>query len=171
MIMKKLIILMFIIALASRMSGQSVERYFISPWGGSFYNGSNVAVDYTLGELSISTAAYASNILTQGFQQPFKNNYVSVPEIPDNNVQITISPNPAIDHLNITIKNSSDQSCRVYIYDMLGQLLKDENSAAGVKGNINMDINLLDLPTGNYFIRVIQHNKILTTQKIIKINQ
>lgn len=171
LIMKKLIILMFFIVLALRMFGQSAERYVISPCGGSYYSGSSLAIDYTSGELAISTVGSLSNILTQGFQQPFFNKYVSVPEVQDNNLQVSVYPNPVVDRLGIMIRNAPDQNCRVFIYDMLGQLMKDVSSNASYGGTINIDIDLNNIPTGNYFVRVIQNKKILTTQKIIKIKQ
>jgi hypothetical protein len=169
--MKRLTILMFIIALSSGLFAQSAERYVISTCGGSYFDGINTAIDYTTGELMITTLSNGSNILTQGFQQPFFNKFVSVPEVPDNNLQVILFPNPATDHLNITISHASDQHCRVCIYDMLGQLLKDEYSEAGSGGNINMNIDLQSLATGDYFVRIMQNSKIITTQKIIKVDQ
>jgi hypothetical protein len=169
--MKRLIILLFVIVISSGLFAQSAERYVISTCGGSYFDGINMAIDYTTGELMITTLNNGSSILTQGFQQPFINHYISVPEVPDNNMQVILFPNPAIDHLNIIISHASDQHCRVCIYDMLGQLLKDEYSEAGSGGNINMNIDLHNLATGNYFVRILQNHKIITTQKIVKINQ
>jgi hypothetical protein len=170
-IMKSRIIFMFIITFAPQLFGQSIERYVISTCGGSYSNGSSLAMDYTTGEFAITTISNVSNILTQGFHQPFFNNYASVPEVQDNNLQVILFPNPAIDHLSIAISHASKQNCRVIIYDMLGQLVKDEYSVAGIDGNFNMDIDLKTISTGNYFVRIIQNNKIITTQKIIKVNQ
>jgi hypothetical protein len=170
-IMKRLIIILFIIAFAPQLFGQSIERYVISTCGGSYFDGSSIAIDYTAGEIAIITVSNVSNILTQGFEQPFINNFISVPEIQDNDLQVLLFPNPAIDHLSITISHASEQNCRVIIYDMLGQLVKDEYLGAAVNGNINMEVDLKTISTGNYFVRILQNNKIITTQKIIKVNQ
>jgi hypothetical protein len=169
-LMKKLIIF-FIIAFSPGLFAQSIERYVISSCGGSYFDGSSVSLDYTAGEFAITTISNSTNIMTQGFHQPFINYYVSVQENSGNQVQVDIYPNPVVDQLYIEVSNAKDEDLRICMYDILGQLVVDESAKSDMTGMIRANFNMTDLSTGNYFVRVMQGKEVITTKKIIKINQ
>jgi hypothetical protein len=168
--MKKLTFL-FIIAFSPGLFAQSIERYVISSCGGDFFDGTSTAIDFTTGEVAVTTISNSTVTLTQGFHQPYLNYYVSVPENYGNPFHADIYPNPVIDQFQISISNAKNADIRVYVYDILGQLLMNENLRTDMDGMAMTNFNLKSLSTGNYFIRVMQGKKIITCQKIIKINQ
>jgi hypothetical protein len=168
--MKKLIIL-FIIAFSPGLFAQSVERYVISSCGGGFTDGTSFALDFTAGEFAITTVGNSNVILTQGFHQPYINFYVSVPENSDDQVQVDMYPNPVIGQLYINVSNAKNEDLRICLYDMLGQLVVDEHAKSDMTGTVRTNFNMTSLSTGNYFVRVMQGKEVITTKKIIKINQ
>ncbi|MEI8086295.1 MAG: ice-binding family protein [Paludibacter sp.] len=80
-----------------------------------------------------------------------------------NNVELTIAPNPFGSYTNITLKNDSKvSSCELKIYDVLGKEVM--NSIITKQGTtLRMD----ELQSGMYFYKVIENNKVIQTGKLI----
>jgi hypothetical protein len=168
--MKKIVLFIVMASLTYGLKAQSIERYVIGSAGGSYYNGVDFEMDYTVGEVAITTIG-TNNILTQGFQQPFRLTWVSVQEYANNPAQAIIYPNPVVDQLNISIQNAKTGEYRVVVYDLLGQLLIDKSAVVGFDGIAQLNLDFQQYPTGNYFVRIMNEQKIIQTGKIIKINQ
>lgn len=150
---------------------QSLERYVISSCGGSYFNGSNVVIDYSAGEVAIATLSSGSNILTQGFQQPFSNSVVFIAQHPDDPVQVELYPNPVYDQINIVLSNAAYQNYTIKVYDVVGQLLMEQEISADFDGQFKVSFNFHKLATGNYFIRITHEKTVIDTRKVIKIDQ
>jgi len=67
--MKTLILTIVFIAGAMICSSQSIEREVVAS-SGDYYEGANISLSWTLGEIVVETYDNGTNILTQGFQQP-----------------------------------------------------------------------------------------------------
>ncbi len=143
---------------------QSVERYTISSYGGTCYFASNFEMDFTLGDVIVSTYSNASNSLTQGYQQPFSIDNVT-PEEPNS---ITIFPNPFVDQINIQITGYKAADFDFMIYNLLGQLVLTKNYKTSMKGSTIINIDLWTFAAGNYFLRVIQNGSVFKTYKLMK---
>jgi hypothetical protein len=169
--MKKLIFILFVIVFSSGLFAQSVERFVISPCVGGYFNGSNVIMDYSTGEIAISTLTGASGILTQGFQQPYTFLVAAVNENNPDPVQIEMFPNPAVNEINVIINQTSTGNIHVALYDMLGQVLLNKSAIAEPDGKVKVKLNVAGLATGNYFLKVMDGKNVIVTRKIIKINQ
>jgi hypothetical protein len=169
--MKKLIFILFVIAFPLGLLAQSIERFVISPCVGGYFNGSNLIMDYSTGEIAISTFTGVSGILTQGFQQPFTNLTAAISEDNPNAEQIQIFPNPVDDEINIIINQSSTGDIQVILYDMLGQVLLIKSALTDPDGKVKVKLDADGLATGNYFLKVIDGENVIVTRKIIKINQ
>jgi hypothetical protein len=169
--MKKLLSVFVFILPAILSQAQSLERYVISSAGGSYYNGTNLEMDYTAGEVAVTTLSNANNTLTQGFQQPFKLEWVAVEENTVNPSQVFYFPNPVADELTVNIQNAQTGNYQVTLFNILGQLVFNEIISAGFNGNAKLNISCINLSTGNYYIRILHEKKVIHTGKIIKINQ
>jgi hypothetical protein len=163
--------LFLVFAFTQLLFSQSVERYVISSFGGSYFGGSTINVDFTAGESAITTLSNGSHILTQGFQQPFIFSVVNVAENSADPIHIIIYPNPVYDHVNIDLKNGAHAQYTVQVFDILGQLIMSEQADAGFDGTFRARFDLRKLATGNYFVRVLQGEMNLLTQKILKVTQ
>jgi len=67
--MKTLILTIVFLTGAMICSSQSIERDVVAS-SGDFFEGDNISLSWTLGEIAVETYDNGSNILTQGFQQP-----------------------------------------------------------------------------------------------------
>jgi hypothetical protein len=153
--MKKSIMLLAMIASVSCLSAQSIERYVI---------------DYTIGELVITTANSAAGILTQGFQQPFSNSVVAVAENSDDPLCAEMFPNPFTDEFNILISNGKEDNYKVMVFDIIGQQVLEATSSSGFDGKKRIRYSTKNLATGSYFVRVMHNQEVLLTRKVMKVN-
>jgi len=67
--MKTQILLIVFLAGVLICSAQSIERDVVAS-SGDYYEGANISISWTLGEIATETYNNGTNILTQGFQQP-----------------------------------------------------------------------------------------------------
>ena len=84
------------------------------------------------------------------------NNYVS-----ENDV--TIAPNPAVDYMNVTVKNDNFQVNHCYVVDINGKVV----SAQNVENN-NFSVNVSSMASGLYFLRLTDGKSNVTTKFIKK---
>jgi hypothetical protein len=87
---------------------------------------------------------------------------VSVKKI-DNATDISIYPNPTNGIINIET-TFLDKNLKIEVYNNLSELLFEQKSV----GKTNQ-INLSNLSNGIYFIKLISDEKVLKTQKIIRL--
>jgi hypothetical protein len=163
-----LIIAVFLSGLSVR--GQSLERTAISSAGGSYYDGVNFEVDYSLGEFAIMTLNNTNNNLTQGFMQPFVDIGVNIMENLDNGITISYYPNPTSNNLTLNISNSENREFNIGLYDLLGQCLIQKTIVSKFDGVSNLEIDMKNLAVGNYYIRIISGNDFTKSFKVLKIN-
>ncbi len=136
-------------------NGQSV----ISTQGDSYTNGTG-NIDFTIGEVIISTESNGANDLTQGFHQT---NWSFV-GVENNNLEYTavVYPNPIAELLNI--KASHFEGVRYTMFDGNGRLVLENE----LTGDIT-SVQVGNLGVGNYTI--VLTGKIegpLVTFKLIK---
>ena len=81
----------------------------------------------------------------------------------DNNIQVTIYPNPANEIVNLDIKDFKNQSINISIFDEKGSMVKNLSSVVNDQ-IINIDVS--DLTKGIYFMNISTGNN-KTTKKII----
>ena len=84
------------------------------------------------------------------------NSYVSEKDV-------TIAPNPAVDYMNVTVKNDNFQVSHCYIVDINGKVV----SAQDVENN-NFSVNVSSMASGLYFIRLTDGKSNVTTKFIKK---
>jgi hypothetical protein len=90
---------------------------------------------------------------------------LSVFDVKDSGVSLTMYPNPVKDILNLEIESttSMDQKLNVQIVNITGQVLQSQ-----VLQSNATSIGTSKLATGVYFVRVLDGTKIVAIQKMIK---
>ncbi|MCX6352057.1 MAG: T9SS type A sorting domain-containing protein [Bacteroidetes bacterium] len=150
----KNIVLVFLLFAFIKGNAQSLSNQVINSTGGIYQT-----LEYSVGEVVITTVSNSSNILTQGFLQP--NDTTTVTGV--NNVitlgSINYYPNPVIDYLNI--KTDKVDIKKIEIIDALGRLI--------YTSNFSEQILLSTFSKGIYFVRLYNENK--TTNYTFKINK
>lgn len=84
------------------------------------------------------------------FAQNFYNTHlVNTKETEPEGTDYTVYPNPASDHINISLENNSE--CQIELTDVIGKTIKHLSSNAQTK---EIMINTADLKPGIYFIMI-----------------
>lgn len=84
------------------------------------------------------------------------NNYIDESDI-------TIAPNPAVDQLNVVVKNDDFQVSKLFVIDMTGRVVDAQN----VQDN-TISLNVNTLSSGMYFLRLTDGKNNVTTKFVKK---
>jgi hypothetical protein len=134
---------------------------------GGDVSGSGGAVAYSVGQIVYSTNIGANGSVAQGVQQPYEISVVTaIEEAKDISLSVSAYPNPTTGYLTLEVDISTTLSIRSMFYqlfDMHGKLLQIER----IIGN-QTNIDMSNLATATYFVKVTEGNKEVKTFKIIK---
>jgi hypothetical protein len=145
---------------------QQIKQEVIASAGGfNVASDNSISISWTLGETIIPTftSQDGSLILTHGFQQ--KLIITTVEENILNPVRVTIFPNPASEIINIEFDSPTERELKLFLLDAQGKLVKTEQIESGIT---NKQINMQDLPSGIYYLRVI-NGKLVNVYKVVKL--
>ncbi|MDA9128390.1 T9SS type A sorting domain-containing protein, partial [Flavobacteriaceae bacterium] len=81
----------------------------------------------------------------------------------ENPLRIRVHPNPVKDNVSITFDRAY-QNINVEVYSMLGQLIEDVNKT----NSIDLDVDMSNIPSGNYILRISADGKTLSKTLIKK---
>lgn len=162
--MKRILLFVFVCLLNGYAFGQSVSSYVIAA-AGEHSETSDISVSWTLGEIAVETLESSSIILTQGFQQGYYE-ITSVDGPVMSNLDLKVYPNPATDHIYISLKSDEVKSALIEIYNIDGKLVLNEKWEY-IDGPYKIDIN--GFGSSQYILRISDSSgKLLQTYKIIK---
>lgn len=129
---------------------------------GHYFEGENMSISFTLGELAVETLYGESIVLTQGFQQSVLL-ITSLEELEGADIAVSVFPNPTSNVLTVSVNKGDLQSLSYHIYDLSGVLL-----STGEIKNIEETISFREYMTGVYVLSVIKNNKPVHTFRIVK---
>lgn len=155
--MKSRIILIFLL-----FSGIAIinAQTIIAPSGTTYSNG-NTIIDFTLGEMIISTYSTNNTGITQGFHQTSVKISAVVDINPD--FSILVYPNPTSEFIYIE-SSKPTKDYHLEIYDTDGRLIirKEMNE-------LSTSANISQYATAIYFLRILNaHENRVKVYKIIK---
>lgn len=165
--MKKVLLPIAILILWSvGISAQKVYPQILSSAGNS--NQTNtMTIEWTLGELSITTISGPTTMITQGFHQP---RYVitALDEILETLGKINVYPNPTTDIVYMEMAFDKVRSVQVGLTDLSGKLLFKKKY---VGQNMHESVSFGNLPNGSYIMNfILDDNNSKQTFKILKTN-
>ena len=137
---------------------QSAAPTVISSSGGSGETAGN-KVDWTLGELAVTTLSGTSNTLTQGFHQPQLIIVSNEDERPD--ISMKLFPNPT--HQRVILSHSSDLELNYQLFDSRGAAIHQNDCPAG-----DNEIALDNMAPGHYHLSIFHKGQLLKTFTIEK---
>jgi hypothetical protein len=115
----------------------------------------------------VETINFNTNDVRGGLDSPFVFNiksvgsdYKNVDELP-----ISVYPNPVEDHLTIETQLKNDAT--IEIVDIFGRIVYTAKTSSANKINIQ-DAKLQTLPTGNYLLKLISNNSVITVKFVKK---
>jgi len=165
--MKKIILFLLIMFIGiDNVIAQSSNPQIVASAGETF-QGNFLQIDWSLGELAITTIQNSSQQLTQGFHQP---NFAvtSIDELSQKIGQIQIFPNPASSIIEMNANFDQSRNVIIQLTNLNGRLLWMTKSNGD---QIKQVRDITNLPSGTYFLKfLIDENEHSQTFKIQKIN-
>lgn len=137
------------------------------PAAGGNASGSGGSVSYTIGQDAYNTIIGSNGSVAQGVQQPYEISVVTgLEEVNGIKLNITAYPNPATDFITLKVEASTTPGIRSMSYqlsDISGKLLENKKLASN-----ETSIDMKNLVSSIYFLKVTSNNKEIITFKIIK---
>lgn len=155
--MKKVILLSScVICLWPVVFSQDVRQNVIAADGG-IAQGSNISLEWTLGEMSVESIISGKHLYTQGFHQPIliakSSNDPGTP-LQDrilSGYKVLLTPNPAQTFATVYISADVPEKFTMYLYDIGGKLISTR-LASGT--DLSVRIEMSSLTSGIYLMDV-----------------
>ncbi len=161
--MKRLLFIVAALFAVTALFGQ--QKLDVISSAGGFNVSSGISISWTLGETIIPnfTSPDGTVSLAHGFQQ--KLIITKVDELIENAVTVKVYPNPASEFVRIEFEQAVDSEIKMSVLDLRGKVL--ENDMIG-PGTSYFEINLQNLPSGIYFLR-LQKGKFVNVYRVVKL--
>lgn len=120
--------------------------------------------DYTylvLAEYTDGATSYVSNLASNQIYVGLKENILA-------NTDITISPNPTNENLNVFFSQATDELFTIELFDITGRKIKTFFNKESLTKQNTFQLKLENLNQGIYFLRIMGDEKTNITKKIIK---
>ena len=159
--MKRL--LLIVGAMAFMMMGYAQET--ITTTGGEA-TGNAGTVSYTIGQIAVQTVANSNASVSEGVQQPYEIQTIGVDNYPQITLDAKVYPNPTVNRLTLKINDVEtfhETSLQAALFNNNGQHIRTLNVAGA-----QTDIDMTDLSSGTYYLRVTDDKQTLKTFKVVK---
>jgi len=149
-------LLLLFVVVSSSVSGQMQvalnQHTFSSTSNG--YEGTNIQIDYTIGELAaVTTLVQPGFIFTQGLHQPDKFAVgIHDPEKPA--WHVTAFPNPFSGNLSLQIETLITDKITIELFDAAGRLIHLLVSTTISPGNSFIPLDFRNVSGGTYLLRI-----------------
>ena len=157
--MRNILASLLALTMIFQMNAQSAAPTVLSSAGGSGQSGGN-GVEWTLGELSVTTLTDGDQIMTQGFHQPqliiVANEDLAV------EIDFNVYPNPTQDRL--ILNNKGDVAFSFVIHDIKGALALSGDIPVG-----QTELDVSRLSSGHYQLSVLLDKSFIQSYSIEKI--
>ncbi len=151
-----------ILLLGLGLTGLQAQTSFNST--GKNTSGSDGSVSYSVGQVVYTSSTGINGSVSQGVQQPYEISVVTAIEKTKGiNLSVTAYPNPTTDFLQLKIENEEIKDLSFQLYDLQGKLLRSEKITSN-----QSSINMGNIISSTYFLKVISGNKTIKEFKIIK---
>ncbi|WP_298371316.1 T9SS type A sorting domain-containing protein [uncultured Lutibacter sp.] len=154
---KKLLLILFSFILTANCFSQEIQRSTISVQGNSeniSINKKNYVIQQSIGQSSVIGTFQSDRIaLRQGFIQPPLISSEIILE--ETTIEAIIYPNPFESSINITFNENLKEQLSIFIFDMLGRVVYQNNREASQKININLS----NLASAQYILNITSGNK------------
>lgn len=127
-------------------------------------SGSEGSVSYTIGQIAYTTNIAISGSVAQGVQQPFDISIIlGEDESTPVDLLLSVYPNPVTDFIQLKVDQKQLTGFSYQLLTMQGKLLEAKQITEFITG-----INMCNLLTATYFLKIKLDNKTVRTFKIVK---
>lgn len=145
------------------LSGLSVKSQTAVPAAGGNGNGTGGSVSYSVGQIVYTEVTGINGSIIQGVQQPYEISVVTGNELIEIELGFSVYPNPATDFLTLKISKYNSEKYEYRLFNITGSLLQKDKVVTH-----ETQINMQEMRSGTYFLKVISCNKEVKSFKIIK---
>ncbi|OFX37032.1 MAG: hypothetical protein A2X08_11980 [Bacteroidetes bacterium GWA2_32_17] len=137
------------------------------------YSGNNVIDGVTFQQQKQDTTygRYPNGTGTFNFMRPSFSAinwpHVSVNMVPFNNSSISVFPNPSDNVINVIFKNGKEKKYLIEIVNTNGMLVYKENIESNFNGSLQKSIDVSQLQSGMYILRVVSESSAYNTKLMI----
>ena len=159
---QKTVVLCAVFLLAFGLTGLQAQEA-VSTTGGDA-TGSGGTIAYSAGQVVYTLNTGTNGSVAQGVQQPYEISIVTgIEEAVEIMLIVTAYPNPTSDYLLLKAENDKFKDYYFQLFDLNGKLFQS-NKLEGYETEIDMS----NLSSGAYFLRIFDQNKEIKTFKIFK---
>jgi len=126
-------------------------------------SGSGGSASYSIGQIDYLTVKGSNGAITQGLQQPFEIQVMTGVEKISINLTSSVYPNPAADHLTLSLANNTLENMSYAVYSIEGKLIGQR----AISDNLT-NIQMEGLASGFYLVKVYNNTNEVKTFKILK---
>ncbi|MFZ4542535.1 MAG: M12 family metallo-peptidase [Saprospiraceae bacterium] len=128
----------------------------------------NYKYRYSVTDQSINCAANQVYYRLKQMDKDGRHEYSKIIAVPIScaKSQLEVFPNPAHDHLQLHISSKLKESAAVILYDFQGKEVWQETN---ILADAVFKIDISQLPTGIYWIKLLQNNEQVAIKKVIKL--
>lgn len=151
---------------ALSVGAQQIKQEVIASAGGyNVASGNTMSISWTLGETIIPSFKSSDGLLT--LTHAFQHVYIitTVEEHLLNPVIVSVFPNPASDYVNIRFEVPIDEEILLFLLNDQGKPVKTGKIESGT---LEKQINMQDLPSGIYYLRLTK-GKLINVYKVVKL--
>jgi hypothetical protein len=134
------------------------------PTAGGEAVGAGGTVSYSVGQIFYQSYSDNNASVTEGVQQAYEISIVtSLNEAEDINLEMTAYPNPTTDFLTLDIQNMQTTALSFQLIDIQGKQIESKEISTK-----QTQIQMKQLVSATYFVRVYRSGQVIKTFKIIK---
>ena len=143
-------------------SGIQAQQTTLSSGGDA--TGSGGSMSFSVGQIVYTTYIGSNGNMAQGVQQPYEiMGVLGVDDLSGINLNLSAYPNPTTDFLNLAVNDMNFKDVTYQLYNINGRLLLSKKLV-----NSNTEINLKQLSSAVYYLKIIKNHKLFKVFKIIK---
>jgi hypothetical protein len=144
------------------MSISSIAQQATTSSGGNAI-GVGGSTSYSIGQVAYITQTGSTGYITQGIQQAYEIFTLGVNNFPEIKLSMSVYPNPTISNITLKVEDLGLNDLRIELFDTNGRQIQSKKVQS-----TNTFIDLENLPSSTYILKVESENKTIKTFKIIK---
>jgi len=144
--------------------GTAIQAQNSIPAAGGNGTGAGGTVSYTIGQVVYTTITGTTKSISAGVQQPFEISVITgISDASAISLEVSVYPNPSSSYVILKVEKYDTDDLTYILYDMNVILFQDKKFECN-----EPHIQLGNIITGTYLLKVADNNKEIKTFKIIK---
>lgn len=149
--MKKIILFLFVCGVFCTAKAQLNAPELVSS-GGSIFSSDNISLEWSLGEVAVTSIMENEIQITQGFHQTYPE-LTSTFVLPNKSIIVDLFPNPSSGNINLNLSTDHNTPIFIHLFSSIGQNLQYVEVDA-FEGENKFMLDISEYPVGIYWLRI-----------------